>query len=121
LEEIKDIEQIDNIEILNRYFNDEWGSKEKSLVAVSLKQEVAQGGKAKALLNEYTKVKNDYNLTNDEINFKEEQYKQGINRLRNNIQSLVKGNENIVYDLQSGELKNEIGFLRGKACCFKIY
>jgi hypothetical protein len=119
LEEIKDIEQIDNIEILNRYFNDEWGSKEKSLVAVSLKQEVAQGGKAKALLNKYTKVKNDYNLTNDEINFKEEQYKQGINRLRNNIQSLVKGNENIVYDLQSGELKNEIGFLRGKYAALK--
>ena len=119
LNEVENIEQVDNIEILNRYFNDAWGSKENPLVAVSLKQEVAQGGKAKALLNKYTKVKNDYNLTDDEINFKEEQYKQGINRLRNNVQSLVKGNENIIYDLQNGELKNDIGFLRGKYAALK--
>ena len=119
LKEIEDISSVDNIEILNDYFNNGWGENDKSLTAVSLKQEVAQGGKAKALLNKYTKVKNDYNLTSDEINFKEEQYKQGINRLRNSIQSLVKGNENIVYDLQSGELKNEIGFLRGKYAALK--
>ena len=119
LNEVENIEQVDNIEILNDYFNDSWGANDKPLVAVSLKQEVAQGGKAKALLNKYTKVKNDYNLTDDEINFKEEQYKQGINRLRNSIQSLVKGNENIVYDLQNGELKNDIGFLRGKYAALK--
>jgi hypothetical protein len=119
LKEIEDLNSIDNIEILNDYFNSEWGGNDKALTAVSLKQEVAQGGKAKALLNKYTKVKNDYNLTDEEINFKEEQYKQGINRLRNSIQSLVKGNENIIYDIQSGELKNDIGFLRGKYAALK--
>jgi hypothetical protein len=119
LKEVTGLESVDNIEILNDYFNDEWGGSDKPLTAVSLKQEVAQGGKAKALLNKYTKVKNDYNLTSDEINYKEEQYKQGINRLRNSIQSLVKSNENIVYDLQSGELKNDIGFLRGKYAALK--
>jgi len=119
LKEVTGLESVDNIEILNDYFNDEWGGSDKPLTAVSLKQEVAQGGKAKALLNKYTKVKNDYNLTSDEINYKEEQYKQGINRLRNNIQSLVKSNKNIVYDLQPGELKNDIGFLRGKYAALK--
>ena len=35
LNEVENIEQVDNIEILNRYFNDAWGSKENPLVAVS--------------------------------------------------------------------------------------
>jgi hypothetical protein len=39
---------------------------DKPLVAVSLKQEKAQGGKAKAMLQQYTKVKDDYNLTKEE-------------------------------------------------------
>jgi len=63
-----DISDADNIEIINDLFADGWGDDSKPLVAVSLKQEKAQGGKAKALLQRYTKVKDDYNLTKDEQN-----------------------------------------------------
>ncbi len=93
LKEVTDLLAADNIEILNDYFNDEWGGSDKPLTAVSLKQEVAQGGKAKALLNKYTKVKNDYNLTTDEINYKEEQFSKlishGISRLERYVSNFA--------------------------------
>jgi hypothetical protein len=108
------ISEIDNIELLNDLFNNEWGETLKPLVAVSLKQAEAQGGKAKALLNKYTKAKEDYNLTADEIDFDEEQFKNGIKDLRNKIQSKISGNQNIEYVTDSDNLKSDIRFLRGK-------
>jgi hypothetical protein len=116
---VGDISKIDNIELLNDLFNDEWGETEKPLVAVSLKQAEAQGGKAKALLNKYTKAKEDYNLTSDEINFDEEQFKNGIKDLRNKIKSKISGNQNIKYITDSDDLKNDIRFLRGKYAALK--
>ena len=80
-------------------FNDSWGDDAKPLTAVSLKQQEAQGGKAKALLNKYTKVKDDYNLTSDEIDFDEQQYINGIQDLRKKISSYIQGNSNINYKL----------------------
>ena len=59
--QIEDINSKDNIELINDLFNDGWGDDSKPLVAISLKQADAQGGKAKALLNRYTKAKEDYN------------------------------------------------------------
>ena len=113
------LKEDDNIEIINDLFNDEWGGNSRPLTAVSLKQAEAQGGKAKALLNKYTKAKEDYNLTKDEINYDNEKYIQGIKRLRGNIQQLVGGNENIQYDADSGNLKNDTRFLRGKYAALK--
>ena len=49
-------------EILNDAFNEEWGSKERPLTAVSLKFEKAQGGKAKAYFDKFKKAKTEYNL-----------------------------------------------------------
>jgi hypothetical protein len=114
-----DLSGIDNIELLNSLFNDEWGGDVKPLTAVSLKQADAQGGKAKALLNKYTKVKEDYNLTKDEISFNNEQYIEGIKRLRGNISKLVGGNPNIKYDIEDTQLKDETRFLRGKYAALK--
>jgi hypothetical protein len=113
------ISKIDNIELLNDLFNNEWGETLKPLVAVSLKQAEAQGGKAKALLNKYTKAKEDYNLTADEIDFDEEQFKNGIKDLRNKIQSKISGNQNIEYVTDSDNLKSDIRFLRGKYAALK--
>ena len=112
-----DLSDDDNIELINDLFNDEWGDDSKPLVAISLKQADAQGGKAKALLNKYTKVKSDYNLTKDEIAFSSEEYKEEIKILRNKIQSLTQSNSNITYDLSSEEVSNEK--LRGKYAALK--
>ena len=109
----------DNIELINDLFNDDWGADSKPLTAVSLKQADAQGGKAKALLNKFTKVKNDYNLTTDEIAYDNSQYLEGINRLRNDISKLVGGNSNIIYKVENGSLKDETRFLRGKFAALK--
>jgi len=109
----------DNIELINDLFNDDWGGDSKPLTAVSLKQAEAQGGKAKALLSKFTKVKNDYNLTKDEIEYDNSQYIEGINRLRNDINKLIGGNSNIVYNIENGSLKDETRFLRGKFAALK--
>ena len=109
----------DNIELINDLFNDEWGGDAKPLTAVSLKQADAQGGKAKALLNKYASAKSDYNLTKDEIDFDNQGYINGIKRLRDSISKLVGGNENIEYDIESGDLKDETRFLRGKYAALK--
>ncbi len=110
---------IDNIELINDLFNDEWGGDDKPLTAVSLKQADAQGGKAKALLDKYATVKSDYNLTKDEINLDSQGYIDGIERLRDSVSKLVGGNSNIKYNIDSGNLKDEIRFLRGKYAALK--
>ena len=109
----------DSIELCNELFNDEWGGDSKPLTSVSLKQADAQGGKAKALLNKYTKVKDDYNLTKDEISYNDEEYLNGIKELREKIQQLVGSNPNIEYDLDNENLKSETRFLRGKFAALK--
>jgi hypothetical protein len=109
----------DNIELINNLFNDEWGGDSKPLTAVSLKQADAQGGKAKALLNKYTSVKSDYNLTKDEIALDNQGYIDGIKQLRDSISKLVGGNPNIKYNIENNELKNETRFLRGKFAALK--
>jgi hypothetical protein len=114
-----DVSGDDNIEIINDLFNDEWGGNDRPLTAISLKQADAQGGKAKAMLNKFANVKEDYNLTKDEINFDKAKYIAGIERLRNSIQKLTGGNANIKYDLDSASLKNDIRFLRGKYAALK--
>ena len=116
---VEGIESADNIELLNDMFNDSWGDNSKPLTAVSLKQQEAQGGKAKALLNKYTKVKDDYNLTSDEIDFDEQQYINGIQDLRKKISSYIQGNLNINYKLDSRNLKSDVKFLRGKYAALK--
>jgi hypothetical protein len=119
LKDVSDINSKDNIELINDLFNDNWGDDSKPLVAISLKQADAQGGKAKALLNRYTKAKEDYNLTSDEIDFDEQQFINGIKDLRNKITAKISGNPNIEYDISSDELKNDVRFLRGKFAALK--
>ena len=111
------IQAIEGVETLNDLFNDFWGEAKKPLVAVSLKQEAAQGGKAKAMLQQYTKVKNDYNLTKDEKSYTADQYREGIEELRPKVQALIKGNENIEYNLTPGDIEDDQA--RGKYAALK--
>jgi hypothetical protein len=71
------------------------------------------------LLNRYTKAKEDYNLTSDEIDFDEQQFINGIKDLRNKINTKVNGNPNIEYITDSNNLKSDIRFLRGKFAALK--
>ena len=107
----------DNIELVNDLFNDGWGEDSKPLTSVSLKQEDAQGGKAKALLNKYTKVKNDYNLNDEEKEYDIEQYRAGVNSLRKKVASLVNTNDNINYEIQPGKIPD--AKLKGKFAALK--
>jgi hypothetical protein len=108
------------IEILNDAFNENWGSKEAPMTAVSLKFEKAQGGKAKAYFEKFRAIKDDYNLTKDEINYKEKNYIDGIQRLRKVIQSKVRGVKDIKYILPAGDkLEKNIDKLRGKYAALK--
>ncbi len=111
------IQAIEGVETLNDLFNDFWGENKKPLVAVSLKQEAAQGGKAKAMLQQFTKVKNDYNLTKEEKNFTPDEYREGIEELRPKIQALVANNDNIEYNFTDGEIIDDR--TRGKYAALK--
>ena len=113
------LKEDDNIELINDLFNDEWGDDSKPLVAVSLKQAQAQGGKAKSLLKKYTQVSDDYNLSKEEREFDKDQFKEGILTLREKVSSLIDGNPKIDYKLDNSTLKDEIGFLRGKYAALK--
>jgi hypothetical protein len=113
------LKEDDNIELINDLFNDEWGEDSKPLVAVSLKQAQAQGGKAKSLLKKYTQVTDDYNLSKEEREFDKDQFKEGIITLREKVSSLVGGNDKINYEIGDASLKDEIGFLRGKYAALK--
>lgn len=106
-------------EILNEAFNEEWGGKTAPMTAISLKFEKAQGGKAKTYFEKFRKAKTEYNLDNNEQKFKAEQYKQGIERLRKEINDKLKKAENITYKAGKGDLKDDVGFLRGKYAALK--
>jgi len=105
--------------ILNTAFNEKWGSKKAPMTAISLKFEKAQGGKAKTYFEKFKKAKTEYNLDDKEQKYKAEQYKQGIERLRKEINSKLSSAENITYKAGKGDLKDDVGFLRGKYAALK--
>ena len=125
--EVSGLDSIQSVENLNGLFNKEWGSIKRPLTAISLKQQNAQGGKAKALLSSFSKVKDDYNLTSDEIEYDIVKYQSGIKRLREKVEGLVGGNPNIIYSVDTGELPSEptsqikdpLKWLRGKYAALK--
>lgn len=107
-------------ETINEAFNEEWGSTIAPLTAVSLKFEKAQGGKAKNYFQRFKGSKKDYNLTSDEMNFKEPQFREGITRLRKSLSSLINPNDNIEYNLLENSTDSiESSRLRGKYAALK--
>jgi len=106
--------------IINKAFVSKWGSTNAPLVAVSLKFEKAQGGKAKAYFDKFKKAKTEYNLDNNEQNFDEKKYREGIQRLRNSVIANSKKNKNIQYDLTDKNINSiKSDQLRGKYAALK--
>jgi hypothetical protein len=108
------------IGVVNQAFVSEWGKKNAPLVAVSLKFEKAQGGKAKTYFEKFKAAKTKYNLDSEELNYKAEAYREGINRLRKSIMSYIKNNPNIKYELDNKDIKAiPEDKLRGKYAALK--
>lgn len=89
----------DAIGQLNLVFSDTFAfstgenEAEGAMIAISLKQEKAQAGKAKEFLKSLTDVQSEYNLTKEEIELGEENKEELVKRieaLRSEISSLVK-------------------------------
>lgn len=65
-------------------------SNNTPIVAVSLKMADAQAGKLKSGLEEYSKVKTDYNLDKSELSYDQKVYASKIKELQKNIQNHIK-------------------------------
>ena len=70
---------------INKLFVNDWGSTDAPLVSISLKQEKAQGGKAKSFLQKFKPEKiegmppPEYQLSDEELKYNEDQYDEAIN------------------------------------------
>ncbi len=89
----------DAIGQLNLLFSDTFNfstgetEAEGAMIAISLKQEKSQAGKAKEFLKSLTDIQSDYNLTKEELDLFEtdkEEFVKRIEKIRSEISSLVK-------------------------------
>ena len=82
---------------LTELFVNNWGDTDAPLVSVSLKQEKAQGGKAKSFLQKFQpEVIADglpitYQLTDEEMNYTDDQYDEAINKYKTKVNAINKG------------------------------
>ena len=94
--------QEDEIAAVNKLFNNEWGSTNSAFTAVSLKQEKAQGGKAKSYLKRYLKDPRDtFNLTPEEKDLSFDEKIQQVINLREKLKSLMQGTKNLSYEIEN--------------------
>jgi hypothetical protein len=102
LPKTKDID-VTGLEEINKLFVDKWGDKDKSLVSISLKQEKAQGGKAKSFLAKYKPknvegiVNKDYNLSDAELEYSDDQLDSAIDQLKKETEKKIGNSEFIDY------------------------
>jgi hypothetical protein len=78
------------IQLINSLFSDIYEGKASSktpIVAVSLKQAKAQGGKLKSALDVYSSTPTDYNLSSTEIKYKLDDYLRGIESFQKAMKS----------------------------------
>lgn len=127
ISEIEKNIQEDSIAKLNDLFSDEpittnqKGSAIGSIVAVSLKQEQAQAGKAKEFLKTLSKDQKEYNVTDDEYNQDDSRIESMIEDLRSKIaSSCSKSNISINLQQETGYKNDDPIALRKKYASLKI-
>jgi len=76
--------ETDSIVPWNELFVNEWGSTNAPLVSISLKEERYQPGRAKSYLEKFGKEV-DYNMSKEEFEYTDDQYKKAIEKYRENI------------------------------------
>ena len=93
---------VTGLEELNKLFVGKWGDKE-GLVAISLKGEKAQAGKAKSYLSKFTpkniegQVPDDYNLSKKEIDYSDDQFDSAIDQYKKSTLEKIGSSEFIDY------------------------
>ena len=98
-------EQVDvtGLEELNKLFVNKWGDKNAPLVSISLKQEKAQGGKAKSFLAKYKpeqiegQVPDEYNLSDKEIEYSDDELDNAIDQYKKSTLEKIGNSEFIDY------------------------
>ena len=76
--------ETDSIVPWNGLFVNKWGNRDAPLVSVSLKEERYQPGRAKSYLEKFGK-EIDYNMSKEEFEYTDDQYKKAIKKYRDNI------------------------------------
>jgi hypothetical protein len=127
LSEIQSNIQEDSIAKLNDLFSDEFrtsnekGDARGSIVAVSLKQEQAQAGKAKEFLKTLSKDQTEYNVTDDEYNLSDSEIEKKIEDLRDIIANSTNRSEiSVILNQDRGYKNSDSVALRKKYASLKI-
>ena len=93
---------VTGLEELNKVFVNKWGDK-PGLVAISLKGEKAQAGKAKSYLNKFKpkevegQVPDIYNLSDEEIGYSDDQFDSAIDQYKKSTIEKIGSSEFIDY------------------------
>ena len=93
---------VTGLEELNKLFVNKWGDKD-GLVAISLKGEKAQAGKAKSFLNKFKpkeiegQVPDEYNLSDKEIKYSDDQFDSAIDQYKKSTLEKIGNSEFINY------------------------
>jgi len=87
--------ETDSIVPWNELFVNEWGSTDSPLVSISLKEEKYQPGRAKSYLEKFGS-EIDYNMSSEEFEYTDEQYKNAIKKYRENITNYFDSNQSVV-------------------------
>ncbi len=80
--------ETDSIAPWNDLFVNNWGDTDKPLVSITLKEEKYQPGRAKSYLTKFGD-KVEYDLSKEELEWDEENYKSEITRLREIVSKLI--------------------------------
>jgi hypothetical protein len=76
--------EVDSIVPWNKLFVNKWGDRDAPLVSISLKEERYQPGRAKSYLEKFGEEV-DYNMSKEEFEYTDDQYKKAIKKYRENI------------------------------------
>lgn len=127
---LDDVKNTDNKEAaltkLNGMFStigkfEERVSNSHDIVAVSLKQSSAQGGKLKSAFQQYEGAKTEYNLTPDEMKYNANKLKESIELMRKKLKSFISTEKVTKYIYNPVELTkvNNPKILLGKYGAYK--
>jgi hypothetical protein len=106
----------------NDLFVNNWGDTDAPLVSISLKEESYQPGRSKSYLEKFlVDPKNlEYNLTSEEFDYNEDQYKEKIKTLRDQIQKVDQGVKLEGSGFTNDEMPTNLKVLRAKYGAYKL-
>lgn len=123
--------QEQGIQLINSLFSDVYTGKVSSktpIVAVSLKQAKAQGGKLKSALDAYTKTPTEFNLTPEELKYAQIGFIEGIVRYQKEFRSVMSKEQETHYNWAMFDTKpflnkklnaNELEVIKFKYAAYK--